>query len=385
MDFDLTQEQKMFQDMAKEFAQREIAPIARNLDREEKFPHDLIPKMGEQGLFAIKIPSEYGGMDLDWTTLGLVTEQFASVDFSTALTYFIQTSLEAMPILTAGTEEQKKKYVPALLQGKIKGCTAAVEPNVGSDATAVETTAVLDGDSWVLNGNKTWITNASVADFAVVVAQTDKSKGHKGITTFVVDKGTPGFSSTKITHKLGCRSTDTGQLFFRDCRIPLSNQLGPVGKGMSTALTCIEHTRFGIAWMGLGVTRGCLEASIKYCQERRQFGKPIGSFQLVQEKIADMLVDLEASRLLVYHAAHIKDKGLPSTREVSIAKYHNIEVAVRAAKTAVELHGAYGYTDDFPVERFYRDIIGPLIFGGTANVQRLILGRMTLGLDAISR
>jgi butyryl-CoA dehydrogenase len=385
MDFDLTQEQKMFQDMAKEFAQREIAPIARDLDRNEKFPHDLIPKMGEQGLFAIKIPSEYGGMDLDWTTLGLVAEQFASVDFSTALTYYIQTSLEAMPILTAGTEEQKKKYVPALVQGKIMGCTAAVEPNVGSDATAVETSAVLDGDSWVLNGNKTWITNATVADFAVVLAQTDKSKGHRGISTFIVDKGTPGFSSTKITNKLGCRSTDTGQLFFRDCRIPRSNQLGPVGKGMSTALTCIEHTRFGIACSGLGMTRGCLEASIKYCQERSQFGKPIGSFQLIQERIADMVVDLEASRLLVYQAAHLKDKGLPSSREVSIAKYHNIEVAVRATKTAVELHGAYGYTDDFPVERFYRDIIGPLIFGGTANIQRLIIGRMTLGIDAISR
>ncbi len=385
MDFDLTQEQKMFQDMAKEFAQREIAPIARDLDRNEKFPHDLIPKMGEQGLFAVKIPSEYGGVDLDWTTLGLVAEQFASVDFSTALTYYIQTSLEAMPILTAGTEEQKKKYVPALVQGKIMGCTAAVEPNVGSDATSVETSAVLDGDSWVLNGNKTWITNATVADFAVVLAQTDKSKGHRGISTFVVDKGTPGFSSTKITNKLGCRSTDTGQLFFRDCRIPRSNQLGPVGKGMSTALTCIEHTRFGIAWSGLGVTRGCLEASIKYCQERSQFGKPIGSFQLIQERIADMVVDLEASRLLAYQAAHLKDKGLPSSREVSIAKYHNIEVAVRATKTAVELHGAYGYTDDFPVERFYRDIIGPLIFGGTANIQRLIIGRMTLGIDAISR
>jgi alkylation response protein AidB-like acyl-CoA dehydrogenase len=265
------------------------------------------------------------------------------------------------------------------------GCTAAVEPNVGSDATAVETSAVLDGDTWVLNGNKTWITNATVADFAVVVAQTDKSKGHKGIATFVVDKGTPGFSSTKITNKLGCRSTDTGQLFFRDCRIPRSNQLGPVGKGMSTALTCIEHTRFGIAWAGMGLTRGCLEASIKYCQERTQFGKPIGSFQLIQERIAEMVVDLEASRLLVYQAAHLKDKGVPCTREVSIAKYHNIEVAVRAAKNAVELHGAYGYTDDFPVERAYRDIIGPLIFGGTANVQRLILGRMTLGIDAISR
>ena len=385
MELELTKEQAMFRDMAKEFAQREISPSCKERDREGKFFPDLMRKMGEQGLFAIKIPKEYGGFDLDWMTMGLVAEEISCIDFSVGITYFIQTSLEAMPVLTAGTEEQKKKYVPAVAQGKMIGCTAAVEPNVGSDATAVETSAVRDGDYWVLNGNKTWITNATVADFAVVVAQTDKSKGHKGIATFIVDKGTPGFSSMKIENKLGCRSSDTGQLFFRDCRIPLSNQLGPVGKGMSTALTCIEHTRFGISWMALGVTRACLEASVKYCQERKQFGKPIGSFQLVQERIADMVVDYEASRLLCCQAAYNKDKGVPSSREVSIAKYHNIEVAVRATKTAVELHGAYGYTDDFPVERFYRDIIGPLIFGGTANVQRLLIGRSALGIDAISR
>jgi glutaryl-CoA dehydrogenase (non-decarboxylating) len=385
MDLELTKEQAMFRDMAKEFAQREILPTARERDREGKFFPDLIRKMGEQGLFAIKIPKEYGGFDLDWMTLGLVAEEISYVDFSVGITYYIQTSLEAMPILTAGTEEQKQKYVPPVAQGKMIGCTAAVEPNVGSDATAVETSAVRDGDYWVLNGNKTWISNATVADFAVVLAQTDKSKGHKGIATFIVDKGTPGYSSMKIENKLGCRSSDTGQLFFRDCRIPLSNQLGPVGKGMSTALACIDHTRFGIAWMGLGVTRACLDASIKYCQERRQFGKPIGSFQLVQEKISEMVVDYEASRLLVYQAAYLKDRGLPFSRETSIAKYHNIEVAVRATKTAVELHGAYGYTDDFPVERFYRDIIGPLIFGGTANVQKLLIGRAALGIDAIAR
>ncbi len=385
MDLELTKEQAMFRDMAKEFAQREVLPSVQQRDREGKFFPDLMEKMGQQGLFAIKIPQAYGGFDLDWMTMGLVAEELCCVDFSVGLTYFIQTSLEAMPVLTAGTEEQKQKFVPAVAQGKMIGCTAAVEPNVGSDATAVETTAVRDGDDWVLNGNKTWITNASVADFAVVVAQTDKSLKHKGIATFIVEKGTPGYSSVKIENKLGCRSSDTGQLFFRDCRIPASNQLGPVGKGMSTALTCIEHTRFGIAWMGLGVTRACLEASVKYCQERSQFGKPIGSFQLIQERIAEMLVDYEASRLLCYQASYNKDKGVPSSREVSIAKYHNIEVAAKAAKSAIELHGAYGYTDDIPVERFYRDIMGPMIFGGTANVQKLILGRMALGIDAIAR
>ncbi len=385
MDLEFTQEQKMFKDMAKEFAQREILPSVQERDRSGKFFPDLIRKMGEQGLFAVKIPKEYGGIELDWTTLGLVAEEFAAVDFSVALTYYIQTSLEAMPVLTAGTEEQKQKYVPPIVEGKMIGCTAAVEPNVGSDAISVETSAVRDGDYWVLNGNKTWITNATVADFAVVVAQTDKSKGHKGIATFLVDKDSPGYSSMKIENKLGCRSSDTGQLFFRDCRIPLGNQLGPVGKGMSTALTCIEHTRFGIAWLGLGVTRACMEASIKYSQERHQFGKPIGSFQLVQERIAEMVVDYEASRLLCLQAAYNKDRGINSTRETSIAKYHNIEVAARAAKSAIEVHGAYGYTDDFPVERFYRDIIGPMIFGGTANVQKLLIGRFALGLDAIAR
>jgi len=243
----------------------------------------------------------------------------------------------------------------------------------------------LDGDSWVLNGNKTWITSGSVADVAVVLAQTDKTKGHRGICTFLVEKGTPGFSTMKIEHKLGCRSSDTSQLFFRDCRIPKSNLLGPAGKGMSIALQAIEFTRYGISWMAVGVIQGCLDASIKYCQERKQFGKPIGSFQLVQEKIADMAVDLEASRLLSFQAGQLKDKNLPSTRETSIAKYHNIEAAMRATRWAVELHGAYGYSDDFPVERHFRDIVGPLIFGGTAHVQKLLIGRMTLDIDAISR
>lgn len=385
MDLELTQKQILFRDMAKEFAAREIAPTAKERDREGKFFQELIRKIGEKGLFSIMVPKEYGGFDLDWTTMGLVAEQFAYVDFSVGLTFFIQTSLEVMPILIGGDDTQKKKYIPELGQGKKIGCLAAVEPNVGSDATAIETTAVLDGDSWVLNGNKTWITNATVSDLAIVLAQTDKSKGHKGITAFIVERGTPGFSSTKIEPKMGCRSSDTGQLFFRDCRIARANQLGAIGRGMSIAMASIEHTRYGISWLAVGVTQACIDASVKYCQERKQFGKPIGSFQLVQERIAEMVVDCEASRWLAYRVGYLKDKGLPYSRETSIAKYHNVEVATRATKTAVELHGAYGYTDDFTVERFYRDIIGPLIFGGTAHVQKLLIGRAALGIDAISR
>jgi len=385
MDLELTKEQAMFRDMAKEFAQREILPTTRERDREAKFFPEIVKKTGQQGLSGVMVPKEYGGLGLDWLTVGLIAEQICYFDFAVGITLFGQTSLQAMPILSAGDEAQKKKYLPPLARGEIVGCFAAVEPNAGSDATAIETTAVLDGDSWVLNGNKTWITNATVADFALVLAQTDRSKGTKGITTFLVDRGTPGFSHTKIEHKLGVRSNDIGQLFFRDCRIPRTNQLGPVGRGMGIALGSIEHTRFGIAWAAVGLMQACIDASVKYCQERIQFGKPIASFQLVQERIAEMVVDCEASRWLAYRVAYLKDKGLSYSRETAIAKLHNVEAAAKAAKAAVELHGAYGFSDDFPVERHYRDVIAPLIFGGTSHVQKLIIGRLTLGIDAIAR
>jgi alkylation response protein AidB-like acyl-CoA dehydrogenase len=383
MDFTLTKEQEMFRDMAKEFAEREVAPSAQERDRDEHFFPELMKKMADQGFFAIMVPQEMGGLGLDWTTMGLVAEQLAAVDFSVALTCYIQTSLEIMPILVAGTEDQKKKFVPDLMTGNKIGCLAAVEPNAGSDATSVQTTAVLDGDEWVLNGNKSWITNATTSNYSVVLAQTDKSKGTKGIATFIVENGTPGYSQTKIGHKLGCRSSDTGQLFFRDCRIPKSNLLGVVGKGMTYALTCIEHTRFGISCMALGVTRACLDASIKYAQERKQFGKPIGSFQLVQEKIAKMAVEYEASKWLSYHVGYLKDKGANATRATAIAKLHNMDVVMNATRAALEIHGAYSLTDDFPIERMYRDMTGPLIFGGTSNVQKLVIGRLATGLDAI--
>ncbi|MGA2525158.1 MAG: acyl-CoA dehydrogenase family protein [Smithellaceae bacterium] len=382
MDFTLTKEQEMFRDMAKEFAEREVVPSVQERDREERFFPEIMQKMANQGFFAIKVPQEMGGLGLDWTTMGLVAEQIAAVDFSVALTFYIQTSLEIMPILIAGTEEQKKKFIPDLMTGKKIGCLAAVEPNAGSDATSVQTTAVPDGNEWVLNGNKSWITNATVSDYSVVLAQADKSKGTKGIATFIVENGMPGYSKTKISHKLGCRSSDTGQLFFRDCRIPKDNLLGAIGKGMATALQCIEFTRFGISCMAVGVTQACIDASIKYALERKQFGRPIGSNQLIQEQIADMIVGNEASRWLSYHVAYMKDQGITSTRETGIAKYHNMDVAMKATRTALEIHGAYALTDDFPMERFYRDMTGPLIFGGTANVQRLVIGRFALGIDA---
>jgi butyryl-CoA dehydrogenase len=385
MDFELTKGQTMFRDMAKEFARREIHPSVRERDREERFPFDLIKRMGAQGLSGVLVPPEYGGLGSDWMTLGLVTEQLSYFDFSVGMTLFAQIALAVIPILKAGDDAQKKKYIPALCNGDKIHCFAVAEPNAGSDASAIETTAIWDGAEWVLNGNKTWITNATVSDFVIVLVKTDKEKGAKGTTVFIVEKGTPGFSSAKIDHKLGVRSQDTGQLFFRDCRIPRGNQLGFLGKGLSLVLACIEDARFGLSCSALGVIGACIDATVKYCQERNQFGKPIGAFQLVQGRIADMVVDCEASRWLAYRVGYLKDKGLPCSRETAMAKHHNVEAAARAARAAVDLHGAYGLTDDFPVEKIYRDMIAPLTMDGTAHIHKLLIGRSLLGISAFGQ
>ena len=382
MDFELTTEQSMFKDMAREFGMREVQPYVKEWDREGKMPHEVFEKLGAQGLLGIKAPAEFGGLDLDWMTLGLVTEQLAYFDFSLGMGSCSRTSLGILPLLN-GTEEQKKKYLPGMVQGKLTHCFATVEPDAGSDAAAIRTTAAIDGNDWVINGNKTWITNANISNFAMVVCQTDKSLGTKGLAVIIVDWGTPGFTRAPIEHKLALKHHDHGQLFFRDCRVPRSNQLG--GFGMRAAFSNVEHTRFGIACAATGAVQACLDLSVKYCKERIQFKKPIGSYQLVQEKIADMVVDLEASRWIAYRLAYMKDKNLNVVKETSIAKYHNMEAMARAARAAVELHGAYGLSDEYPLERMYRDCMAPIIYGGTVHVHKLILGRLELGIDAVAR
>jgi alkylation response protein AidB-like acyl-CoA dehydrogenase len=384
MDYELSKEETMFRDMAKEFGAKEVLPHAKERDREEKFPLEILKKLAGLGLTGLKAPQEYGGIGLSWKILGLVAEQLAYYDFNVGMALFGHISLETAPILKYGDEAQKSRYIPGLVKAELLGAHAVVEPNTGSDATALETKATKKGDGWVLNGNKTWISNATVADFAIVIAQTDKSLGSKGITAFIVDRGTEGFSSTKITHKLGMRSCDTGQLFFRDCYIPDSQRLGPVGSGMGVALGSIEHTRFGIAMAAIGVLQSCIDLCVKYATERRQFGKPIAGFQLVQERIAEMVVDCEAGRALAYRLAYLKDKGAPCTRETSITKFFCAEASIKAARQAVELHGAYGFTDDFPVERYYRDMIGIHILGGTENIQKLIIGSFATGVRAFA-
>ncbi len=387
MDFELTVEQQMFKDMAKEFAIREVQPFVKQWDRDCHTPPDIYKKMGDLGFLGIIAPEEFGGLDLDWTTVGMVTEQLAYYDLQLAMSSFSRVSLGMLPLIQSGSDEQKKKYLPGLIQGVKTHCFGTVEPNAGSDATAIETTAILDGDEYVLNGNKTWITNACHSDFAYVVCQTDKTKGTKGLAVMVVDWGTPGFTRAPIENKLAFRHHDHGQLFFRDCRIPKDNQLGGFGIhfGMRAAFSNVEHTRFGIAIAAVGAIKACLDLTVNYCKERVQFKRPIASFQMVQDKIADMVIAHEASQLLAYKLAYLKDKNVDVTKESSVAKYHNMLMLKRCASDAVELHGAYGLSDEYPLERIYRDCMAPYIYGGTAHVHKLVLGRLETGINAVAK
>jgi alkylation response protein AidB-like acyl-CoA dehydrogenase len=387
MDFELTVEQQMFKDMAKEFAIREVQPYVKQWDRDCHTPAEIYKKMGDLGFLGIIAPEEYGGLDLDWMTVGVVTEQLAYYDLQLAMSSFSRVSLGMLPLIQSGSADQKQKYLPGLIQGVKTHCFGTVEPNAGSDATAIETTAVLDGDEYVINGNKTWITNACHSDFAYAVCQTDKTKGTRGLAVIVVDWGTPGFTRAPIENKLSFRHHDHGQLFFRDCRVPKDNQLGGFGinYGMRAAFSNVEHTRYGIAIAAVGAIKSCLDLTVNYCKERVQFKRPIASFQMVQDKIADMVIAHEASQLLAYKLGYLKDKDVDVTRESSIAKYHNMLMLKRTAADAVELHGAYGLSDEYPVERIYRDCMAPYIYGGTAHVHKLVLGRLETGINAVAK
>jgi len=382
MDFELTEEQAMIRATVRDFAEKEIAPVARENDRNGHFPADIVKKMGEMGFMGLNLPSEYGGGGADYMAYCIMLEELARADYSIAVTASSHISLAGKSILNWGTDEQKQKYLPRLATGEMMGCLATTEPNVGSDVTSIETSAALQGDEWVLNGNKMWISNGGVADVAIIIAQTDKSKGHRGLTAFLVDRGTPGFSSVDIHNKFGTRSSNTAELVLEDCHVPQENVLAPVGKGMSVALSAFDSARLGVAARTVGVAQACIEASVAYAQTRKQFGKLLGNFQLVQELIADMSVETEAARLLVYRAAAMKDKGDPATVQTSMAKYYSSEIAMRAANNAIQIHGSYGYSDEYPVERYFRDVRVSSILEGTSQMHKLIIGRAMTGLDA---
>ncbi len=384
MDFDYTEEQAMIRTMVRDFAEKEIAPIARDINREERFPVEVVKRMGEMGFMGLDLPAKYGGGGSDYVSYCVMLEELGRVDLGTSVTVSSHLSLGGGTIEQWGSEEQKQKYMPKIATGEIIAALATTEPNVGSDVSSIETMAVLQGDEWVLNGNKMWISNGGVAGICIIVAQTDKSQGGKGLTAFIVEKGTPGFTTVDIHNKLGSRSSNTAELILEDCRVPQENLLGPVGKGMSVALSAFDRARLGVAARSVGAAQGCIDASVAYAQNRKQFGKVIASYQLIQELIADMTVETEAARLLVYRAAVLKDKGDPATIQTSMAKYYASEIAFRAANNALQIHGSYGYTDDFPVERFLRDVRVSSILEGTSQMHKLIIGRAMTGISAFA-
>ncbi len=382
MHLDLNDEQHAVRETARKFAEEYIVPVARDNDVHERFPQDIIEKMGEFGLLGGPVPLEYGGAGLDYISHALLTEEIGKACSSVRTTISVQISLVELSLARWGTEAQKRRYLPELCSGKLIGCFGLTEPNAGSDPSSMETTAVADADQWLLNGRKTWISNGGVAGLAMVFAQTDKRKDHRGIAAFLVERGTPGFSTRDIHGKLGLRASNTGELILEDCRIPKEQVLGKLGDGFKVAMSALDNGRYSVAAGCVGICQGCVDACLRYAKERQQFGRPIGSFQLVQDLIARMIVDTEAARLLVFRAGHLKNQGVRCTREISIAKYFASEAAVRCALDAIQVHGSYGYSNEYPVERYLRDAKVATIYEGTSQIQKLLIASHDLGIRA---
>jgi butyryl-CoA dehydrogenase len=382
MYLDLTDEQRAVREMARKFADEYIIPVARDNDINERFPGDIIERMGGLGLLGGPIPVEYGGAGLDYISHALVTEEIGKACSSVRTTISVQISLVELSLASWGTAEQKRRYLPAMCSGKLIGCFGLTEPNAGSDPSGMETSAVADGDHWVLNGHKIWISNGGVADLAIIFAQTDKSQGNRGIGAFLVDRGTPGFSTRDMHGKLGLRASNTGELILEDCRVRKDQLLGKVGEGFKVAMSALDNGRYSVAAGCVGICQGCVDASVRYAKERKQFGRVIGSFQLVQDLIARMIVDTEAARLLVFRAGHLKNQGRRCTREISMAKYFASEAAVRCALDAIQVHGSYGYSNEYPVERYLRDAKVATIYEGTSQIQKLLIASHDLGIRA---
>lgn len=377
MDFDLTGEQQEFRDAVRRFAEDVVAPRAEEADRLEEFPIDVVTKMGELGLFGLPFPPEYGGLGADFVTLCLCIEELARVDSSVAVTLEAAVGLGANPIYRFGTEEQKQRWLAPMARGEALGSYALTEPGGGSDAQALRTTALLDDGQWVLNGSKAFITNSGtpLSKVCIVAALT----GEGEISAILVPTGTPGFTVGRAYRKVGWHASDTHELAFADCRVPEANLLGERGRGYAEFLEVLDDGRIAIAALATGLARGCLEESVKYAKEREAFGRPIGAFEAVQFKIADMKVAVETARLAYLRAAWLKDRGRPYKTEAAVAKLYASEIAVTSAREAVQVHGGYGFIEEFPVARFYRDAKILEIGEGTSEIQRLLIAR-DLGL-----
>ena len=376
MNFELTEEQNLIRDMVREFAEKEVAPSAAERDEEERFDRPLMfGRLAELGLTGIVFPEQYGGAGADYISYAIAVEELSRVCASTGVTLSAHLSLGTNPIYLFGTEEQKMKFLVPMAQGEKMGAFGLTEPSAGSDAGGTRTTAVRDGNDWVLNGTKIFITNAGEAETYVVFARTDKqAQKHHGISAFIVEKGTPGFTFGKKEKKMGIRSSPTMELVFEGCRIPKENLLGEEGKGFKVAMKTLDGGRVGIASQALGIAQGALDASVAYARERKQFDVSIASFQGIQFQLADMATQIEASRLLVYKAAYRASAGLSYSQESAMAKLMASETAMRVTTQAVQIHGGYGYTREFPVERMMRDAKITEIYEGTSEVQRIVIG-----------
>ena len=383
MDLQLTDEQRLISETAREFCDREIAPRVRENDRAGRFDRELASKLGDMGYLGAPVAEEYGGRGLDYMSYGLIVEQVGRVDSSSRTVVSVQTSLVAGSIERWGTEEQKRHWLPRLCSGESLGCFALTEPDHGSDAANLRTRAKKAGGGWSITGNKMWISLGNVAEVALVFAQTDPEKKHRGLACFLVPTEAEGYSSQEIHGKLGLRSSDTAEISLDEVEVPDDAMLGEIGDGFKVAMSALDNGRYSVAAGCVGICEGCVEASVSYAKERRQFGVPIAQFQLVQELIADMVVKRDASRMLVWRAGDLKDRGVKNTVETSIAKYYATEAAVECANAAIQVHGGAGYVDDYPVERYLRDARVTTLYEGTSQIHKLIIGRDATGINAM--
>jgi len=379
MNFDLSENQKMIQDMMRKFAKEELEPKAADFDKTGEFPSVNIKKLAELGILGMVVPEQYGGAGFDFVSLAIAIEEISKGCASTGVIVAVHNSLVSYPILNWGTEEQKKKYLPKMATGEKLGAFALTEPNAGSDPGSLEMTAKLDGNNYILNGTKRFITNAGKADVFVVIATTDKTKGNKGICAFIVDRDAPGFSVGKHEDLMGLRATANTELILEDCKVPKENLLGQEGQGLKLALGVLDVSRIDIGAQSVGIAQAALDKSIVYAKERKQFGRAIAEFELIQAKLAEMALKIQAARLLTYNAAFMKDKGATRfSQESSMAKLYAATIAVEVTREAVQIFGGYGYSKDYAVERYYREAKCMEIYEGTSEIQKIVIARNLL-------
>ncbi len=379
INFDLSEDHLMIQDMIRKFAEKEVAPGAAERDRSMEFPREICMKLGELGLMGVNTPVEYGGSGMDSISYAIIIEELSRACASTGVVSAVQNTLAQLPLYRFGSEDLRRKYLPDLASGKKIGAYGLTEPSSGSDAGSLQTSAVKNGDSYLLNGQKVFVTNGTAADLYIVYATVDKSKGSRGISAYVVERTFPGFKIVRKEEMLGVRASGTAQIAFENCKVPASNLIGEEGIGLRIALTTLDSGRVSIAAQAVGIAQAAYEAALKYSKERSQFGKTISNFQFIQGMLVDMITSIEAARLLVYRASYLKDKGLTFTKEASMAKYFASTMSEKVTSHALQIHGGYGYTKDYPVERFYRDARVTEIYEGTSEVQKMVIARNILG------